>query len=216
MPVIANCLSDHYATCILRRAGGRCVRQQARAFTITELMVATVIVLIVVLSTAMILASCQRTYSSVDAAVSAQDQASRAFNVMYRELSAAHNVSVKNIICSQCAIDFQLPVIQAGSVVWGAVDKNGQNQPGWNVEYRLNTLPGGKLQLIRVLQNGGGDVSGEIQRVITNDVEAIANLFQRSLDTVKIQLKITAAVGGSTTDTRTSGLLISQVHLRKP
>lgn len=191
-----------------------------RAFTLIELLMAGGMLMVIIAATALMLTSSRRSYLSTDAALTVQNQAALAFDIMGKELAAAFqdSITTKTSLCANCAIDFMLPLgtIQNGVPNRGAVDQNRQPRSGWQVEYRLEALPDGTRQLIRILQDTPGhDAAGEIKRVITNNVDPnVTDIFQLITAAVKIRLQITAPVPTSIlTDTRTTNLLRTQVQV---
>src|SRR3989338_5229252 len=145
-------------------------RMQCRAFTLLELLLAAGVAIVLVGALLLTMRTGQHTYTSMDTSIQGQEQVWRAFDQM-RELERAGGTpTTSDILCTRCALDFQLGIDYAdGAVTLGAFDRNGIGQPGWHVVYRLEDA-GGQRQLVRMLQNGGADVPGEVRRVLANYV----------------------------------------------
>ena len=162
----------------LRTHAGNC-----RGFTLAELLIVSII--LVVLGAGLLTAflSGQASYLSADASIQVQQEARRAFDSAVRELREAGGVITPNSVNTQ-QLDFQTALgynstvtnCPATGICYGAKDLAGglhsRTNPLWTVRYRIDSA---QRQLVRETMDGATPFD---KRVLANNVDtAIANSF---------------------------------------
>jgi len=191
-------------------------------FTLTELMIVSVLVIIITGGLLAGLFAGKASFETSDAATFVQQQSRQAFDAMVRELREAGNVGTTAITNGSIQLNFQIVRgynNEAGctDICWGSE----QALSGW-VHYALIGNAGNDRQLVRCVNTSQTNeiaALGSGCRVMANSV-AHPNagglpLFSISGEVVTIHLEIeylnSALPGGGS---RSTGVLTSQVRLR--
>ena len=205
----------------------------SRGFTLAELLIVSMILLVLGAGLLTAFLSGQASYLSADASIQVQQEARRAFDSAVRELREAGGppgaMTPSGVNTQQ--LDFQTALgynyidalgkpcpaaNQVNGVCYGAKDLTGALHQGWKVRYRIDTA---QRQFVRETRNGATLFD---TRVLANYVDtAIANSFLlwNGSKTVTVSLRIVTPASQSsqlTGGSRSTGAtpLTAQVRLR--
>ena len=198
-------------------------RRGRAGFTLTELLIVGAVLSVVLGGMLVTLVNGQASYLFLETSVQVQEEARRAFDAMVREIREAGSVTLVTLLGGNSALDFQIPLgynltlngCAASSICWGAFDGANQPQPGWHVQYHVETPTGQQAQLVREVLNNEG--TSQLKRVLTTLVDGSATTFAITGDIVTINLQLStphnALLPGGV---QSSAPLTAKISLRNP